>query len=480
MDLRPILYVIGILLMILSISMIAPIIADLYFKSPDWKVFALSAVFTSFFGGALVLSNKSKSYSITVRQAFLLTVISWVSIALFGTLPFMFSELEMSFTDAFFESISGITATGATIMTSIETAPPGILLWRAMLQWLGGLGFIVMAMSILPLLKVGGMPLFRTESSESEKALPRAAQLAKSIGGIYIVLTFSCMIGYVSVGMTGFQALAHSLTTLSTGGFSTFDTSFRAFETAGPEIVGIIFMILGGLPFILYIKMINGKSNSILKDSQVRFFLSIIAISTLCLVAYLTTYTDMQPAEALRKSLFNVISVMTGTGYASADYYSWGGFPISFFFFLTFVGGCAGSTTGGMKVFRFQVLFSVFRVQLKKLLHPHGVFIPYYNGKPIPKDIPLTVMGFFFAYIITFAFGVMALSFIGLDFMTAISGSATAISNVGPGLGEIIGPAGTFSPLPESAKWIMGFLMLLGRLELFTVFVIFSAHFWKS
>lgn len=480
MDLRPVLYIIGIFLFVLAISMSLPMMVDLYYGNPDWKVFFSCIMATAFFGGTLTLANAhDKGFHITVRQAFLLTTTSWIALALFAALPLWFCQLGLSFTDAFFEAMSGITTTGSTVIVGLEDAPPGILLWRAILQWLGGIGIIVMALSVLPFLKVGGMQLFRTESSESEKALPRAAKLASSIAYIYLFLTFLCAFFYHQAGLSLFDSVAHAMTTIATGGFSTFDSSFSAFDTAWIEITAIVFMLLGSLPFVLYLKTVQGNWKALLNDSQVRWFLSIVAISSITLFIYLIRITDLGDGEALRRATFNVVSVITGTGYTSSDYGLWGMFAISLLFFLMVVGGCAGSTTCGIKIFRFQVLYSVANTQIKKLLHPHGVFIPYYNNKPIPDDIPIAVMSFFFLYALCFALLAIALSFIGLDFLTAMSGAATSISNVGPGLGNVIGPAGTFAPLPDSAKWVLCFGMLLGRLELFTVLVMLSPHFWR-
>ncbi|MCB1562086.1 MAG: TrkH family potassium uptake protein [Alphaproteobacteria bacterium] len=479
MDIRPVLYVSGMLLSIMSLSLILPMLADLYVGHSDWKVFFLCIIVTAFFGGSLVLSNAGQKFKMSIRQVFFLTFTSWMTIVTFGALPFRFSELNLSFTDAFFESMSGITTTGATVITGLDDAPPGILLWRAILQWLGGIGIILMAMSVMPFLKVGGMQIFRTELSESEKALPREATLASAIGLIYLGLTILCAILYMMTGLTTFDAIAHAMTTISTGGFSTFDTSFGHYNDPWAEIVAIVFMLLGGMPFVLYLKAVRGNIRPFIQDSQVRWFLSIVAASIVATTFYLVVQQDETIGEALRRSSFNIISLITGTGYVNGDYNMWGGFVISLFFFLMVVGGCAGSTSCGIKIFRFQVLYAVTHVQMQKLLHPHGVFIAHYNNKPIPPDVPMSVMSFFFVYAVCFSLLAIALSFVGLDFLTAMSGAATAISNVGPGLGDIIGPTGTFAPLPDDAKWILSAGMLLGRLEIFTILVMLSPKFWR-
>lgn len=480
MDFRPILYINGVLLSILSLGMVMPMLADLYFGSDDWKVFFVCIIITAFFGGALILSNIGLQFNMTTRQAFMLTNLTWIILPTFGALPFWLSSLDMSITDSFFESMSGITTTGSTVITELDKVPAGILLWRAILQWLGGIGIIIMAMSILPFLKVGGMQIFKTELSEDEKALPRTAQLASSISVIYISLTAICAICYIMVGFEIFDAISHAMTTIATGGFSTFDSSFSHYTNPGPEIVAIIFMVMGGIPFVLYLKAIRGNLRPMFKDSQVKWFISLLSIAIIVTTSYLYTQQDMALTESLRRASFNVVSIMTGTGYSNGDFNAWGGFAVSMFFFLMVVGGCAGSTSCGIKIFRFQVLYTVTKIQIAKLLHPNGVFIPRYNGRPMPKDVPSSVMGFFFVYALGFSLLAMALSYVGLDFITAMSGAATSISNVGPGLGDIIGPAGNFQPLPDSAKWILSAGMLLGRLELFAILVMLSPHFWKN
>lgn len=480
MDMRPILFITGILLCTLAASMILPIMVDLGFNNPDWKVFLLCMVLTGFLGGALILTNSQQNFHMTVRQTFVMTTVIWTSLSVISAFPFMFSTLDLSLTDALFESVSGVTTTGSTVIVGLDTAPPGILLWRGILQWLGGIGIILMAMSVMPFLKVGGMQLFQVELSENEKAMPRIASMASRIGIIYLGLTLLCAILFRMSGMSKFDSFAHALTTISTGGFSTYDASFGHFNTVSAELICVLFMVLGCLPFILYVKFLRGNYVSLFKDSQVRTFLGILITSIVTMIIYLNIQ-DHEPFDlAWRRATFNVVSVMTGTGYTNGDYGAWGGFAVIMMFFLMAIGGCAGSTTCGIKVFRFQVLYSVTISQLKQLIHPHGVFTPHYNHHPIPKGVSSSVMSFFFVYAVTFAFLAIALSFVGLDFITAMSAAVTSISNVGPGLGDIIGPSGTFQPLPDAAKWIMCVGMILGRLELFTVLVLLLPSFWRN
>ncbi len=480
MILAPVLFIIGIFLTMLSISMTIPAFVDLYYGSDDWIAFMFSAVCTAFFGIAMILGNHTKTPTINRKQAFILTAFSWIALAGFAALPFYFSSMEMSAADSFFESMSGITTTGSTVIDNLYATPKGILIWRAILQWIGGIGIIVMAISVLPMLKVGGMQLFRLESSEKEKVLPRATQMATSIAFIYLFFTAACMVTYKIFGMTTFDAIAHAMTTIATGGFSTYDTSFGHYHTPELEYTAVFFMLCGCLPFMLYLRALTGSWRALFKDTQVRCFLSLITIFTFFATFYLTMHSILPFEEALRRALFNVTSIMSGTGYANADYMLWGPVAVGFFFFLGCIGGCAGSTTCGIKIFRFQVLYAVAVTQIRQLIAPNGVFIPRYNGKLLTGDIPTSVMSFFFIFALTFVLLSLALSFIGLDFITSVSGAITAISNVGPGLGDIIGPAGTFKPLPDSAKWVLSFGMLMGRLELFTVIVLLSRYFWRS
>lgn len=481
-ELRPVMFLIGMLLTVLAGSMLVPVLVDLAQANPDWQVFAVSAAMTLFVGVALVLTNRGQDLSMGPRQAYVFTTLSWVVIAAFAALPFAFSELEMSYTDSFFESMSGLTTTGSTVITGLAAAPPGILIWRALLQWLGGIGIIVLALSILPMLRVGGMQLFRLESTDtSEKAVPQVAQLAAAIGAIYFGLTALCVFFYLVAGMGEFDAVAHAMTTVATGGFSTSDGSLGAFSS-GAQWVAIVFMLSGALPFVLYLRALRGKVGALLRDSQVRAFLGIVAAVIAGLMLYrVLLQSDGTPAlDALREVAFNVVSVITGTGFATADYGLWGPFPLTVFFFLMFVGGCAGSTSCGVKVFRLQVLYATTKVHFARLLHPSGVFVPYFNRRPIPESVPESVLSFFFLYVACFVGVAMGLGLMGLDFLTALSSAGTAISNVGPGLGPSVGPAGTFAEVPDGAKWLLSFAMLLGRLELLTVLMLFVPRFWRG
>ncbi len=479
-DFRPILFVLGVLLTTLAVTMVVPAIADLAVGNPDWQVFATAAVVTFFIGMSLVLAFRARRFTVSVHQTFVLTTAAWIVLTAFAALPFTFSALGLSYAEAYFEAMSGLTTTGSTVISGLDTSPPGILLWRALLQWLGGIGIVVMAIAVLPFLGVGGMQLFRSESSDqSDKAVPRAAQLAASITVVYFALTVVWALMLWAAGMNQFDAVCHAMTTIATGGYSTVDGSIGQFDNATIDVVVTVGMIAGSLPFVLYLSAIRDGVKSLLFDSQVQWFLGMAGAVVAAMMVWNWSTLDEPPLVALRYAAFNVVSVMTGTGYSSADYGLWGGFAVGVMFFLMFVGGCTGGTTGGIKIFRFQVLFSTARVQIGQIIRPHGVFIAHYNRKPIPVSVTSAVLGFYFMFFAAFAVVALALALHGYDFMTSISGAATAVANVGPGLGDVIGPSGNFSTFDPSAKWIMSAAMLLGRLELFTVLVLFLPSFWR-
>ncbi|VBB68854.1 Potassium uptake protein TrkH [invertebrate metagenome] len=478
-----VLYFIGVLLLVLSGTMILPILADLYTGTPDWHVFLVSAIVTCSVGATTTIAYRPLRSIIilSTRQAFLLTTGAWLVVCSFGSLPFLFSSLNMSPTDAFFEAMSGLTTTGSTVMTGLDTAPRGILLWRSLLQWLGGIGIIVMAVAVFPDLRIGGMQLFRMESSDkTDKAMPRVSQIAGTITVLYGLFSVVCALILWVAGMDGFDAINHAMTTLATGGYSTFDQSVGHFQSPLIEWILIIFMMIGATPFVLFIMLWQHKEWRLLGDSQVRWFYGGTAVSVLVLATWLWTARDISYNNALRSAAFNVVSVITTCGYVSTDYATWGGFAQTIFFWLTFVGGCTGSTSGAIKVFRFQVLFSLIAVQFKRLLHQTGVFLVHFDKEQISDDVVRSVQGFVVLYTVCFTVIASALMVTGLNLVTALSGSATALGNVGPGLGPTIGPAGNFSSLSDTAKWILACTMLLGRLELLTVLVLLRRSFWQD
>ena len=481
MKFSPIIYLIGMLLCILSLFMMIPAFVDWLYGNNDWPAFVGASLLTLFVGAILYLSNKdSTTEHLELRQAFLLTNSAWISIALFGSLPFLLSEIDMSFTDAIFESTSGITTTGATVINNLEATSHGILIWRALLQWLGGVGIIVMALAVLPMLSIGGMQLFKTESYETpDKVVPKAASFAAGISIVYITLTVVWALMLWFAGMPLFDSIAHAMTTLATGGYSTRSDSLAAFNSSSIEIIVIFGMIVGSLPFVHYLAITKKGLKNLFKDDQVKLFLTLIVFVVLIVSIYLNI-NDIPFLEALRLASFNVISIITGTGFGTSDFNNWGGFPTTILLILMFIGGCAGSTTCGLRMARIQVLVANAKAQISKLIRPHAVVVSYYNQKPIPENVAESVMGFFFLYIISFAVIACLLGGLGLDLITAISGAASAIGNVGPGLGDIIGPSGTYQSIPELGKLFLCAGMILGRLEIFAILVMFSPLFWKN
>ncbi len=475
---KTVFFTLGILQIILGIFMFIPIITQFFYQEIDSSFFGASIV-TIIFGTLFFLSNLDHENKLNLQQAFLLTALSWLSVAIFGSLPFFFSNLDFSFTNAFFESMSGITTTGSTVIVNLENMPKSILLWRAILQWLGGIGIIIMAITLMPIMNVGGMQLFKISSNDSsEKVLPKSKEIALRLIFIYSGLTMMCALTYYGFGMNFFDSITHSMTTLATGGFSNYNESIGFFDSLAIETSAMIFIILGSLPFITYIKFINGNKNIFFSDTQIKTFFKIIFISILILSIYLVF--NNSSSYNIRSIFFNVISILTGTGYVNAQFDNWGGFSLLIFLSLMFIGGCAGSTTCGVKIFRFQILYLFIINQLKKIIYPKGVFIIKYNQSTIDEKFISSIISFIFFYFVIFFILTALLSLTGLDFITAISGAATSISNVGPGLGPEIGPNGNFSSLPDVSKWILSLGMILGRLELFAILVLFLPSFWRN
>ncbi len=481
LDLRPVFFIIGLMLAGLGLFMFIPMLVDLSFEGRSWAAFAMSGIFTTLFGGVIALANYTPQMQLRARGAFLLTALSWVMLSLFSAVPFMMDPMKMTLTDAIFEATSGITTTGSTVMTGLDDQPAGILLWRALLQWIGGIGIIATAMAILPMLRVGGMQLFKDETSDiSEKILVRPTRIALLIGGTYLGLTLLCGIGYSLTGMNPFDAAAHAMTTLATGGYSTSDLSMGGFMDNGADLVAIAFMMAGAMPFGIYMLMASGNFSAPVYDPQVRTFVLVIATLIVMVTGSLWITSELGRLEALRLSTFNVISIVTGTGYASADYNSWGPFAVASFFVFMFIGGCAGSTACSIKIFRYQVAFEAMRVYLIQMPRPNTVIPMRYGGKALPESVVYSVMGYFFLFFMTFAATAILLSLLGLDAMTAWSGAGSAVANVGPGLGDIIGPTGTYQPLPDTAKWVLLIAMIIGRLEIITALVILTPSFWRA
>ncbi|MGC9418358.1 MAG: TrkH family potassium uptake protein [Rhodovulum sp.] len=480
LDLRPVGYVIGLLVAVLGATMLLPMVFDMVRGDPNWSAFLESAMITGLIGGLIALScANGVDERLTLQQTFFLTTGVWVALPVFGALPFVLGAPEARIVDAFFEAMSGLTTTGSTVFTGLDALPNGTLLWRSMLQWFGGIGIIVVAMAFLPELRVGGMQIFRSEAFDtSGKVLPRAVEIASQISVIYLALTVACALSYSAVGLGPFDALNHALTSMSTGGFSTRDASFGAFQGA-PEYVASVYMILASLPFVRYVQLLAGTARPLLQDSQVWTYLGIIATLVVVIGVYRVGINGDHYEHAFREGVFNVTSIISGTGYASVDYQLWGAFPVILFFFIGLIGGCSASTACSIKVFRYQILFSAIRVQIKAIHAPHGLFQPRFNGRPVDEDVLSSVTSFFVFFVVTLGLIAVLLSATGLDATTALSGAAAALANIGPGLGDQIGPAGNFAGLNDSAKWILSLAMLIGRLELLVVFAILTVQFWR-
>lgn len=478
----PILFIIGIFSTSMSLIMIIPMIVDFINNDINWQSFAISSAIIGFLGSLLTIANRpSKPIKLSISQAFLLTSSSWLIISALSAMPFIFSNVTTTYTDCFFEAISGITTTGASVITGLDFISSGLLLWRAFLQWLGGVGIIVMALTILPILRIGGMQLFRSESSDrSEKILPRVSQISTAIFSVYILLTIICLIAFWLAGMTFLEATCHALAAISSGGFSTADTSISFFNSALIEFICIIFMTISGMTLILWVRFFQGNFSSILRDSQIKTYFLVILFFITIITLWRYIIENINLLTSLRESAFTVISIITTTGFSTSNYNLWSTLPVSMIFTLMLIGGCTGSTSGGIKIFRFQIMFKLAKAQIFQLYQPHGVLVPLYNKYPITESIISSVFCFIFIYGISLFIMVLGLGLFNLDFITCLSGSISALSNIGPGFGDLISPNNNYASLPDGAKWILMFGMIIGRLEFFTIIVLFSPNFWKS
>lgn len=478
--LRIIGFIIGIFLITLAVSMVVPMATLVIFeRTGDMPSFLWSSLITFIAGLLMVVQGRPEHVHLRPRDMYLLTVSSWLVVCVFAALPFLLTQ-HISYTDAFFESMSGITATGATVLSGLDSMSPGILMWRSMLHWLGGIGFIAMAVAILPLLRIGGMRLFQTESSDrSEKVMPRSHMVAKSIVGVYVGFSVLGALAFWWAGMRPFDAINHAMSAISTGGFSTSDQSLAKWDIPAVHWVAVVVMILGSLPFTLYVATLRGNRKALLRDQQVQGLLGMLVVTWLVLGSWYWATTNLHWLDALRHVALNVTSVVTTTGFALGDYSLWGNFSLMLFFYLGFIGGCSGSTAGGIKIFRFQVAYILLKASLNQLIHPRAVIKQKYNGHRLDEEIVRSILTFSFFFAITICVMALLLSLLGVDWMTALTGAAGTVSGVGPGLGEVIGPAGNYATLPDAAKWILAGGMLLGRLEIITVLVLCMPAFWR-
>ena len=479
-NIKPIAFISGTLICATGFFLFIPLLTEIFYKTDQWQAYSIPIILYLIVGGSLVITNKDIDIEVDLKSGFFITVFSWILLSLICAIPFMYAKSNLNWIDALFESMSGLTTTGATILTNLDELPKGILIWRSFLQWVGGIGIIIIALFILPFLKVGGMQLFHSEGDDPyEKFSPKISSTIKSIFFIYLFITLIGIFLYTFFGMEVFDAINHSLTTIATGGFSTHDESFAYFHSTTLLYVSSIIMILGSIPFIL-LAQTSFQNPRIFKDEQVRIFILILIIIISCLYFLAGNYIEGMVFDKLGHITFNTISIISGTGFISDNFENWGNYASILFLFLMFIGGCAGSTTSGLKIFRFKILFLSLRNHLNKLLRPHGIFTYQFNGKTIPENTFESVMSFFFIFIITFVATALLLSFSGLDFITCISASASALANIGPGLGDIIGPEGNYSTLTNYTKIVLTVTMLLGRLEILTLIIFFLPKFWKN
>ncbi len=479
---RAAIHVAAVFAMYLSVAMLIPAAVDLYFGHTDWQVFLMSAILVGGVAVAIMLATRGSKPHGNTRFALFLINLLWLTLATAGAIPFTLSALDLSFTDAMFESISGVTSTGSSIIANVEAAPPGILVWRSLLCFMGGLGVIVLGLFLLPFLNIGGVSYFKLESSDiGDRPFERFQTFTISLIGVYMILATACAIGFVAAGMPGFDAINHAMTTVATGGFSTHTTSFvRYADNPAVLWVGTIFMFIGGLPFsIMILFAVRGRLYA-LGDPQIKVYAGYTLAFILMVALYLMLSRGMGPFMALTHAAFNIVSIITTAGFASDDYIYWGPFAVACIYVATFLGGCSGSTTGGIKAYRFLILYQLVRNGLSRLIYPNMVQPVRYGDRTVDVDMQRAVVLFLSLFVVLWTIFTVILAATGLDLVTALTGSLASLTNVGPGLGPMIGPMGSYAPLPDAAKWICSAAMLLGRLEILAVLVIFSPVFWRG
>lgn len=480
-DFRPVAEIIGLLLIPMGALMLPSAILDAMYGGQSGLVFGMSAALTAMLGGAVYIASRSgHPRGLDIRQAFVLTTALWVILPLAGAIPFVFGEPEVSLLDAYFEAVSGVTTTGSTVFVDLDHMPMGVLLWRGILQWLGGLGIVIVALIFLPVMRVGGMQFFRVEGFDTlGKVLPRALDVSRGLVEAYLALTIACFLAYRAFGMTWFEAIVHSLTTMSTGGFSTSDSSFFLFS--GPlEYVSAIFMVLASLPFIRYVQLISGNPQPLFRDVQAQAYVRWLFYSVAVIVLYRLVNSDADFFTVLRETTFNVVTLFSGTGYGSADVFAWGSFPFAVIIIVGLIGGCTASTGCSIKVFRWLVVLQAIKAQVRRIRYPHIVFNAKLQGKPLDSDVISSVAAFFVLFFLSFGVLSVLLSLSGLPFLTALTASWTSIANVGPAWGQPVGPTGAMDAFPSVAKWLMILGMIIGRLEVLSVYVLFLPAFWRT
>lgn len=480
-DMRPIGYLLGLMVMVLGLMMIFPLIIDIAEARGQWPVFLQSALLTTLVGGLVALScHSDERRSLSVSQAFLLTTGVWAVLPLFGALPFMLGETQSRFVDAFFEAMSGMTTTGTTIFAGLDDLPKGLLLWRAMLQWLGGLGIVIVALVFLPVMRVGGMQFFASEGFDTMgKVLPRVADISKGVITVYLALTMACALTYYALGMNPFEATAHAFSTVSTGGFSTRDASFSDFPGV-VQYAAVIFMLLAGMPFVRLMQGLSGEITPLFRDKQARAYIRWTLYAVALIVAYEVWVSGSLSEAALRARLFNTVSIFSGSGFSDGDVRAWGHMPFVVLIVVGAIGACTGSTSCSIKVFRYQILFAALRDYVQLIISPNRVSVLRYGGRRVEREVVQSVTLLFTVYVLFFGFLCIALELTGLSMIESVTAAWTAIFNIGPVFGDTVGPTGAVSAFPDMAKWLMIGAMLMGRLEIVAVLVLFTPAFWRG
>ncbi len=477
----PILFFVGVVSCCFGIAMLPAMLIDIVDGHEDYVVFLTCSGGTLFSGAGVAIATYNRNTQINLNETLLLLPATWITISLVSAIPFMVSELQLDLADAVFEAVSGLTNTGSTVIIGLDKLPRGLLLWRFLLMWIGGFGVVTIAVLALPFLRIGGLQLFSLDlSPNSAKFVPRITEVVSQIGIIYAALTVICAISYWLAGMDSFDAIGHAMTTLATGGYSSHDSSIGFFQSATIEWLAVLFMTLGAMPFGLYIVALYGRPGALFRDDQVRLFLGIIAGSILLLLLWRMLKHDIEFWRALREAAFVTVSAITTTGFTSHDFSLWGGFAENIVLLLMLIGGCTGSTVGGIKVFRILAMFKLVRAQLHRQIYPHGTFRITYNGENISDAVRAGVATYIFMYLLLLTALTLAVALFGLDFQESLATAATALGNGGPGLGPRIGPCCTFREVPDGVKWLMSFGMLAGRLEILILFIPFSRAFWRA
>lgn len=480
LDLRPIGYITGLLIAVLGLLMLIPASVDWVTGSDDAEVFLTSALFATSVGGFTALATRnSLGASLSIRQAFLLTISTWLLVPFFGCIPFMQGATDAGFVDAYFEAVSGITTTGATVLVGLDDLPLGLNLWRGMLNWLGGLGIAFVAMIFLPVMRVGGMQFFRTEGFDTlGKVMPRATDISMSLLGVYAGLTLASILTYLAVGMLPIDAVVNGMASIATGGFSPSDASFNKYPGGPAEYAGALFMILGSLPYIRYVQMVNGTPRAIFRDSQARAYLRWLAYAVLTVTLWRVATTGSALEPTFRQSLFNLTSIMSSTGFFSGDFAIWGSFSVVVAFVIGTIGACSSSSAAGLTVFRIQVTLAAIAAQLRLISAPSRISPVKYDGRTVDDETMNSIIMYVCAYILLIGVLSIMMTLVGVDTESALFAVWTSLGNIGYGYGPLVERTGTFIDFPEEAKILMIIAMLMGRLALLAVFVLVLPRFW--